>query len=121
MEAAVDIEQHNAASIMLRNISLGLIISSISFLGFFLYFHFYFINFILAVISFILSIVAIRRSEIRRRWFYTGIFEAFVAHFLLDKKLVKMKQVINTPDMVVEEASTSLSKTIELEEGASGN
>ncbi len=86
IEAAMDIEQHNVASVMLRNISLGLIVVSAIYLLFFFSISSGIWNLILAGISFSFSIIAINRSKIRRHWFYIAIFEAIVAHYLLQKE-----------------------------------
>lgn len=99
MEAAADVEQHNVAAIMLRNISLAFVFSFISCIVY----YFVFLSdpwiVILGLIFFILAIVAMRRNRIRRHWFYIAIFEAFTAHFLLDNKTgnQKLTEKSNTP------------------------
>ena len=99
MEAAADVEQHNVAAIMLRNISLAFVFSFISCIVY------YFVALTnlwvvaLGLIFFILAIVAMRRNRIRRHWFYIAVFEAFTAHFLLDNKTgnQKLAEKSNTP------------------------
>ncbi len=92
LEAATDVEQHNVAAIMLRNISLGLTLSSVSFLLYFSFFCAHIWNLIFCVMLFVLAIVAMRECRKRRRWFYIAIFEAFTAHFLLKENLGKKKK-----------------------------
>jgi len=82
LEAAADIEQHNVASIMLRNVSLGLVIASIELLVYFLFTNRQGWVIILILGLTLLAILALRRSQTRRLWFYLGVFEAFVAHSL---------------------------------------
>lgn len=93
LEAATDVEQHNVAFIMLRNISLAFVLSSISTVIY--YFMVFSRSWMLAfgIIFLMLSFVAMRRSRIRRHWFYIAIFEAFTAHFLLDPKTGNSKFV----------------------------
>jgi hypothetical protein len=86
IEAAMDVEQHNVASIMLRNISLGLLLLAVIYMLFFLIINFNLWNLVLATLCCSLSIIAIQRSKLRRHWFYIAIFEAFAAHFLLQKE-----------------------------------
>jgi hypothetical protein len=115
LEAAAEVEQYNVAAIMLRNISLSLIISSVSCLIFLFVFKAYILNLSLGIIFFILSIVALRRSDIRRRWFYLGIYEAFVANFLLEGKLGIKNQPdlgTNTPGVTTSTSSEDMSKTM---------
>jgi hypothetical protein len=91
LDAAADVEQHNVAAIMLRNISLGFVFSLISSL---IYYFLVLQNLwilVLGVVFFMLAIAAMRRSRLRRRWFYIAIFEAFTAHFLLEAKTGKQK------------------------------
>jgi hypothetical protein len=99
LEAAADVEQHNVAAIMLRNISLAFVFSSISCVVY------YFVAvsnlwiLALGLTFFILAFVAMRRNKIRRHWFYMAVFEAFTAHFLLDYKAGNQKTVkkLNIP------------------------
>jgi hypothetical protein len=87
IEVAMDVEQHNVASIMLRNISLGFLLFSLGSLTFFIGINANAWNFAIAVISLALSGIALRRSSLRREWFYVGIFEAFSAHYLAEGNL----------------------------------
>jgi hypothetical protein len=96
LEAAADVEQHNVAAIMLRNISLALILCSVSCLVAFFVLNSSIWIIVLCVAFFALAILALKRSQVRRHWFYLGVFEAFAAHFLLDEKLYKRKPVEKT-------------------------
>ena len=102
MDAAADVEQHNVASIMLRNISFAFVLCLISSV---IYFLFVFSDLWVLGLGFLfltMAILARRRSRIRRHWFYIGVFEAFTAHFLLDSQANKEK--------VKEKSNESLSK-----------
>ena len=112
IDAAMDIEQHNVASIMLRNISLGLIVVTAIYLIFFFSISSDIRNLILAGISFSFSIIAINRSKIRRHWFYMAIFEAIVAHYLLQNEWTGDKQFFQGVD-VSNPISESEAKSIE--------
>lgn len=79
IEVAIDVELHNVASIMMRNISLGLIMLSMVYFLFYFAISAYLWNLVIASICIFLSIIALRRSQTRRKWFYLAIFEAFVA------------------------------------------
>lgn len=86
IDTAMDIEQHNVASIMLRNISLSFMLISIIFLLRFIIVNPDYWNLIIFGFTLLLSIIAIRRSKRRRHWFYMGIFDAFVAIYYLPDK-----------------------------------
>jgi hypothetical protein len=91
MEAAADVEQHNVAFIMLRNISFAFVLCLISSV---IYFFFFLPSPWILGLGFlflIMAILAMRRSRIRRYWFYMAVFEAFTAHFLLDSQTAKEK------------------------------
>ena len=99
MEAAADVEQHNVAFILLRNISFAFVLCLISAV---IYFFVFFSNpwvLGLGFIFFVLAILAMARSAIRRHWFYMAVFEAFTAHFLLDRQTdrAKGKGKLNAP------------------------
>ncbi len=107
MDLAMDIEQHNVASILFRNLSFGLAIVTFILLLFFLLISLNFWNLILAGVSFYFSMLAIKRGDLRRYWFYLGIFEAFAAIFLLDKdklgtfkSLKKIKKIMNEKENI---------------------
>jgi hypothetical protein len=85
-EAAVDVEQHNVAAIMLRNISLSLLLVALSFVASFLAYGGFDWDLVLAGTFALLSLTAMRRSRQRRRWFYTAVYEAYTAHFLMEEK-----------------------------------
>jgi hypothetical protein len=87
IEVAMDVEQHNVASIMLRNISLGFLLFALGCLTFFIGFSANAWNLAFAAISLALSGIALRRSSLRREWFYMGIFEAFSAQCLAEGEL----------------------------------
>jgi hypothetical protein len=103
LEVAADVEQHNVAAIMLRNISLAFVFSSISAVVY--YFAVLSNLWILAlgIVFLLLSFVALRRSRIRRHWFFMAVFEAFTAHFLIDPKAGHSK--------MLEKSSGSASKS----------
>ena len=86
MEAAADVEQHNVAFIMLRNISFAFVLSLISSVLYFLFISPDPRVLGLGFLFLILAISAMRRSSIRRHWFYTAVFEAFTVHFLLNNQ-----------------------------------
>ena len=86
IDIAMDVEQHNVASIMLRNISLGLAIVSATLLLFFVIVSTNVWNLVLAGFFFSLSFIAIRRCRLRRHWFYMGVFEAFASIYLLEQE-----------------------------------
>jgi hypothetical protein len=98
LEAAADVEQHNVAFIMLRNISLAFVFSSISSVVYYFVILSNIWILALGIVFFGLAIVALRRSGIRRHWFYMAVFEAFTAHFLLDEKAVNAKLTEKTKD-----------------------
>ena len=97
-EGIMDIEMHNVVSIMLRNISLGLILVSAIFMMYFVFVNTNLWNLVFTVIAITFSRIAIDRCGMRRRWFYSGIFEAFVAFYVFqdesvgDRKYVKYKE-----------------------------
>lgn len=94
----VDIEQQNAMSIMLRNISLGLLCVALIFVMTFVLVYAHFGNLIIAVIMLALSFMSLDRSAVRRQWFYLGLLEAFAAHYLVQEKTldtkIKVKHVL---------------------------
>ena len=86
VDIALAVEQHNATSILLRNTSLGLaLLATILFL-FFVAVSTNIWNLFFALLSLLFSTIALKRCETRRRWFYTGVFEAFSVMFLIDEK-----------------------------------
>jgi hypothetical protein len=110
-EAAMDVEQHNVAAIMLRNISLGLVLISICCLVYFFAVSANIWNIFLSALFFALSIVAMRRSELRRRWFYIAVFEAFSAHYLLEDKLINERQIVDMSSNPIDTSTSKLSET----------
>lgn len=99
LEAAKDIEQHNASSIMLRNIGFAFFLVSVSCLIYFFVISSNVWNIFLFLGFLGLSIITVRRSRIRRHWFYLAVFEAFAAHYLLDDKLADEKKAAKNADM----------------------
>jgi hypothetical protein len=79
LELASEIERHNALSIMLRNVSFGLLLMSISsVIQFFLVRNVS--NFLLIIALLLLSILIGREAVKFRRWFYEGIFQTTLAY-----------------------------------------
>lgn len=95
IEMAEDIEEHNAASIMLRNLSFGLLLASILCLVVHYSIGHSWWNVPLFLVFSALSIIAIWRSGVRRRWFVRDILDAYVACYLLktDGAGVKLSDV----------------------------
>jgi hypothetical protein len=87
-EDSDDVEQHNVAFIMLRNISFGLLIMAACCVVFFIAVSRNPWNLVLAVVFAGFAVNANRQSSIRRGWFYLGIFEWFAAQKLLKKDLI---------------------------------
>jgi hypothetical protein len=79
LDLASEIERHNAFSIMLRNVSLGLLLMTISSVIQFIQARIL-INFLLAVVLLLLSILIGHESVKFRRWFYEGIFQTTLAY-----------------------------------------
>jgi hypothetical protein len=83
-DAAADLEQMNATSIMLRNLSLGLVLLMVVLvLNFFLVSNAVG-NIVLALVCIVVATVAMRVSTKFRGWFYLGIYSATAAHTLKD-------------------------------------
>jgi len=99
LEAAKDIEQHNASAIMLRNIGFAFFLVSVSCLIYFFVISNNAWNIFLSLVFLGGSFIALRRSRIRRHWFYTAVFEAFAAHYLLDNKLIDEKKATDNAGM----------------------
>lgn len=87
-EDSDDVEQHNVAFIMLRNISFGLLILAVCCLVYFIAVSRNPWNLLLAAVFAVFAVNANRQSSIRRGWFYLGIFEWFAAQKLLKKDLI---------------------------------
>jgi hypothetical protein len=78
LDLASEIERHNALSIMLRNVSLGLLLMTISsVIQFFLIRNLS--NLLLAVVLFLLSILIGHEAVKFRRWFYESVFQTILA------------------------------------------
>lgn len=79
MELAGEIERHNALSIMLRNVSVGLLIMVVNTLIQFIIVR-SIINVIVAAILLLISVLIIIESTKFRTWFYNGILETMLAY-----------------------------------------
>lgn len=87
-EVEKDLDQLNAIGIMMRNFSIGLLVTAVLFMLTFIFVHSHIGNLALAFITWLLSELALDRSDRRRRWFYNGILQAFAAtHLFQEKKL----------------------------------
>lgn len=95
-EASDDVERHNVAFIMLRNVSFGLVITAICCVAFFFAVSRNPWNLALAVLFAVLAFIASRQGIIRRGWFYLGIFEWLAAQELLKKDLIN-KRLLERP------------------------
>ena len=112
IEVAMDVEQHNVAGIMLRNISLGFLSISIGCFTFFVVISANIWNLVFAAISLVLSSIALKRSSLRRDWFYIGVFEAFLAYYLTEGKLASENLLsVNRANSKVQESDASPSKS----------
>src|SRR5512145_188075 len=79
LELAGELERYNAISIMLRNISLGLLFMVIGSLMQLFISHNW-VNAYAAFLVLILSMLMIRESMRFRRWFYTRVYETTLAY-----------------------------------------
>lgn len=86
-----DIEKHNALSIMLRNLSLGLFITSLLFIHVFILLNSHLGNLFIAIAALGLSYFALSISSRRRHWFYKIILEIFVTNYLLQEKMLTVR------------------------------
>jgi hypothetical protein len=88
LELADETERHNALSIMLRNVSLGVLFMSITTL--IQYVSSWNSSLVLiSIILFVLSILLVRDSVKFRRWFYYSIFETILAYRIDLEKIIK--------------------------------
>lgn len=94
------IEQQNAISIMLRNMSLGFLLTSLLFLLIFILLNPHIGNLILAAIALYLSFIALDRADERRAWFYRRVLNAFVTIYLLQEN--KLDDRIQTKPLKME-------------------
>ena len=87
LELASEIERNNALSIMLRNVSFGLLLMTISnIIQFFLSSDFLYI--VVSISLLIVSILLGREFVKFRRWFYSGIYETIIAYRIdLEKRV----------------------------------
>ena len=81
-DAAADLEQMNATSMMLRNVSLGLVLLALILVLYFFVVSSLLGNIVLALSCIVLATVAMRVSTKFRGWFYLGIYSATAAHML---------------------------------------
>jgi len=87
-ELASDIDRQNAVSIMLRNVSLGLLLFAInSLLQFILTSDSVSIYICIAMLS--LSLLIIRESVKFREWYYSSIYETILAYRIDLEKAIK--------------------------------
>jgi hypothetical protein len=87
LELTGEIERHNAISIMLRNVSFGLLLITINTMIMFVFTR----NIFFLITSFVLlifSIIIIRESIKFRQWFYSSILETIIAYRLDLEKIV---------------------------------
>jgi len=78
LELAGELERHNALSIMLRNVSLGLVfLAANSLIQFFVSWNS--INIFIIIAMLVLSLLTIREAVKYRGWFYDGIYETVLA------------------------------------------
>ena len=79
LELAGEIERHNALSIMLRNVSVGLLLMAInSLIELFISRNIIYMG--IALILLVVSILIIYESMKFRGWFYSGIYETVIAY-----------------------------------------
>ncbi len=88
LELSGEIERHNAISIMLRNVSFGLLLIAFNVVIMFML-HRDSLYLIAGFVVLIFSIVIIREAIKFRQWFYSGIFETIIAYRLDLEKIVK--------------------------------
>ncbi|MCA9945127.1 MAG: hypothetical protein KC449_16695 [Anaerolineales bacterium] len=103
-DTTAELDEQNALHIMMRNISLGLFLLSLIFLLVFIIVYTHVGNLALAILASALSYLAIDRAAQRRRWFYTHIYELFLAHLLVQQKTLEGKVELKQaqPEVVVE-------------------
>jgi len=87
-ELAVELDRHNALSIMLRNVSLGLLfMAANSLIQFFISWNS--VNIFISLGMVMLSLLIIRESVKFRGWFYRGIYETILAYRIDLEALVR--------------------------------
>lgn len=74
------VERYNATAIMLRNVSLCLLLSSVTTLILVFRSHFYIWNIVVCMALFCLSILAAREAARFHRWFYQAIYATIAAY-----------------------------------------
>jgi hypothetical protein len=91
-ELAVELDRHNALSIMLRNVSLGLLfLAANSLILFFISGNL--VNIFTSLGMVALSLLIIRESVKFRGWFYRGIYETSLAYRIDLETLIKPVQL----------------------------
>lgn len=83
-DAAADLEQMNATSMMLRNLSLGFVLLAVVLVLYFFLVSNVVGNIVLALVCIVVAMVAMRVSTKFRGWFYLGIYSATAARTLKD-------------------------------------
>lgn len=79
LELAGELDRHSALSIMLRNVSLGLLFMAVnSSIQFFISGNS--INIFASIVLLVVSVLIIREAVKFRVWFYEGIFETILAY-----------------------------------------
>jgi len=88
LELAGEIERHNALSIMMRNVSLGMGMMAGNFVaGFFLSRNTQ--DIFASIIIFLLALLVLRESAKFRRWYYDAVIETVFAYRIDLEKLFK--------------------------------
>lgn len=87
-----EIERHNAISIMLRNVSLGLLFLAINFfVGYFLFRETYYV--IAGVISVVFAIFIVLDAVKFHQWFFNSIYDTILAYRLdLEERIKPVKK-----------------------------
>ena len=97
IDLALDIERHMASSIMLRNVSLGLIsLSLVELVQFAL--TLWFPHLLVAIATAVSSFVAGKESRKYGGWFFSSIFQAIASHSLQVSSLIEWRQESTTKE-----------------------
>ena len=90
---ADEIERHNAISIMLRNISFGLLLVAMNcFIGFFLHAGIYYL--IAGIAAILFAVLVIQDAVKFHKWFFNTIFDTILAYRLDLEERIKPVQRI---------------------------
>ncbi len=98
LELSGEIDRHNALSIMLRNVGLGILLMVINnLIQFFTSWNPIFI--LISALLLVVSILIIREAVKFRGWFYNNIFETIIAYRLdLEKRVIPIDAKKKTKD-----------------------